>query len=569
MSAPALSSEILECEGSGGGGVTLSLTFPGRRYHATPWGHHVNEGLIEWPPSPWRLLRGLLATGYIKLHWPKEGPPASARSLIEKLAAVLPFYRLPSAVGAHSRHYMPMARFKNGREDTTMVLDTWAQVDEGSIGVHWNVELTPVERGLLAELLRELGYLGRSESWVEGTLAESSDPAHFDVRPGEARDRPGAGWEQVALLTALSAVEYSTWREQAVRAALATLPEVNSKGKSLTKVQKAKQRQQVQESYPSDLIACLQIDTAWLHDLGWNQPPGSRKVFYWRKASSLEGAAPSSRPRLSVPASVEYMLLSLATASGNLHALPSIVRTLPQSDLLHRALLSHGPKEGKPPSSLSGRDPEGRPLRDERAHRHAHLIHLDLDGDGHLDHVLIWSPMGLEADAQRVVRAVRKTFTKGGTAPLRLAVAAVGSRSDLLGLPQPWGEQLRKVLGGSPGGSRHWRSITPFVPPRFLKPGGRNTLEGQVAAELAVRGFPESVSVSRLDPHTDDDLVRKSRHFIRQRGRQSSAGATHPPPPIDCGFMLELEFAEAVPGPIALGYASHFGLGLFSAWSET
>ena len=54
---------------------TLLLRFPGRRYHATPWGHHVNEGLIEWPPSPWRLLRALLATGYAKCHWPADGPP--------------------------------------------------------------------------------------------------------------------------------------------------------------------------------------------------------------------------------------------------------------------------------------------------------------------------------------------------------------------------------------------------------------------------------------------------------------------------------------------------------------
>ena len=94
---------------------TLILQFPAGRYHATPWGHHVNEGLIEWPPSPWRLLRGLLATGYATLHWPADGPPPEGRSLIEKLSSELPVYSLPKAVGSHSRHYMPMARFKNGR----------------------------------------------------------------------------------------------------------------------------------------------------------------------------------------------------------------------------------------------------------------------------------------------------------------------------------------------------------------------------------------------------------------------------------------------------------------------
>src|SRR5690606_15980622 len=110
-------------------GVTVKLTFPGRRYHATPWSHHVNEGLIEWPPSPWRVLRALIATGYSKLHWPAGSPPQVAVTLIEKLSSVLPRYRLPKAVGTHSRHYMPMARFDKGREQTTLVLDTWAHID--------------------------------------------------------------------------------------------------------------------------------------------------------------------------------------------------------------------------------------------------------------------------------------------------------------------------------------------------------------------------------------------------------------------------------------------------------
>ncbi len=539
-------------------GVTLILAFPGRRYHATPWGHHVNEGLIEWPPSPWRLLRGFLATGYTKLGWPKEGPPPVACSLIQKLAAVLPHYRLPLAVGTHSRHYMPVARFKNGREETTMVLDTWAQIDDGSIDVHWNVELTTAERRLFGDIARDLGYLGRSESWVEGTLADDVDVGQFDIRPGEAWDRPGPGWEQVSLLAPLPPLEYLTWRERTAQTAIEALPVVDSKGRPLKKAARDRRIAETQASYPADLIACLHADTAWLQELGWNQPPGTRKVFYWRRTSSLEGAAPPSRPRLVRPAPVELMLLSLATASGNFHALPPITRTLPQGELMHRALLSRGPKGERPPEVLSGRDVEGKPLHDEHAHRHAHLIHLDLDGDGHLDHVLIWAPMGLDADSQQIVRAVRRTFTKGGTQPLRLALAAAGSRSELLTLPSPWGDRLRRLLGGNPVGSPSWRSITPFVPPRFLKPRGGNTIEGQIAAELKGRGFPEPVSIRRLDPHADDELVRRSRHFVRRRRIRSG-------PPVDCGFMLELVFGGPVSGPVAIGYGSHFGLGLFAS----
>jgi CRISPR-associated protein Csb2 len=549
----------------GSSGLALVLTFPGRRYHATPWGHHVNEGLVEWLPSPWRLLRGLLATGYTKLGWHKEGPPPTARGLIEKLASVLPRYRLPEAIGTHTRHYMPMARFKNGREETTMVLDTWAQIDDGSIGVHWSVELTADEKDVFASLARELGYLGRSESWVEATIMNHVNLASFDVVPGEARDRPGAGWEQVSLLAALPAVEYQSWREPTVRAALEALPKVNAKGKPLTNAQNAKQQREIETAYPSDLIACLQVDTAWLQELGWNQPPGTRKVLYWRRASSLEVTAPRLHRRPVGAATVEFMLLSMATRSGNLHALPPVTRTLPQGELLHRALLSRAPGGASPPMVLSGRDSEGKPLRQERAHRHAHLIHLDLDGDGHLDHVLVWAPMGLEADAQRMVRSVRKTFAKGSPDPLRVALAASGARNHLLSLQSPWGDRLRNVLGSSPEGSRRWRSITPFVPPRFLKSRGRNTLNGQIVAELQARGLPEPTSICTLDPHADDVVVRKIRHFVRRRGLYRAGGRAHSPPPVDCGFVVELEFAHALTGPIVLGYGCHYGLGVFAA----
>lgn len=168
-------------------------------------------------------------------------------------------------------------------------------------------------------------------------------------------------------MAAQPAPEYLAWREQEVKGALEGLPDVNAKGKPLTKAQKSKQERDVQESYPPDLLACLQVDTAWLQALGWNQPPGSRKVFYWRRADSLEGAAPQTHPRRLCPEPVAFMLLAMATASGNLHALPPVTRVLPQGELLHRALLSRaGEGDRRSPSVLSGRDEDGRPLRSER-----------------------------------------------------------------------------------------------------------------------------------------------------------------------------------------------------------
>lgn len=543
-------------------GVTVKLTFPGKRYHATPWGHHVNEGLIEWPPSPWRVLRALLATGYGKFQWPAGGPPAEAITLIERLSSVLPTYRLPSAVGTHSRHYMPMARFDKGREQTTLVLDTWAHIDDDWLGIHWAVELTESETNLLGELVKEIGYLGRSESWVEGELAAEESLEEFFVASGERR--PGPGWEQVALLAPEQSDLYAEWRQASLHRDRAKLPTENAKGKALTKAQLAKQLEKFELAYPKDLIACLQVDTRWLQDLGWSQPPGTRKIFYWRPTDALGSAPALTRRRPEQSVCAEFILLALAAESNNRGNLPSVTRALPQGELLHRAILSKYP-EGNVPSVLSGRDESGMPLRNELAHRHAHVLHLDLDGDEHLDHVLLWAPMGFDSDAQSAVRKVRHEVAKKAKRPHRVAVAAIGSRDDMLQIQSGVGSEITTrlvhVLGGAKG-SWEWLSITPFVPPRFLKGSGKNSLEGQIRAELVVRNLPEPVSVEILEPNrgrdADRERARKGRHVVKRRSR---VGA---PPPVDCGFMVRLTFAEAVPGPIALGYGCHFGLGLMA-----
>lgn len=523
--------------------TTLAIRFPGRRYHATPWGHHVNEGLIEWPPAPWRILRALLSVGFTTCGWTTV--PDAVRSLIETLAPVLPRYRLPPAVGAHSRHYMPTDA------KPTLVFDTWAQVDDGELIVTWPVSLPQAERELLSDLATRLNYLGRSESWVEARMLDD-DPVDHDCTPEDpGHPAPGPGCEQVPLLAPVSAVAYAAWRSPLIEGVLADLPLPEAgKKRTTAKDQKLLQaRKDAAAVYPADILACLLADTTFLRGHGWSQPPGSRRVFYWRRADAIEAGAPRPAPVLPTPAPVEAMLLSLTTASGNDHALPPVARALPQGELLHQALVAHG---GAASPMIRGTNDERRPLS---GHQHAHLLHLDLDGDGHLDHCLVWAPAGLDAAAQTAVRSVRQTFTKGGAMPLRLAVAASGSRADLLRLGASMGQGMCRILGPSLG-CAVWHSVTPFVPPRFPKRSGRNTVPGQVLTELAARGLP-SAQIEVLDVREPGWL--SLRHAIRVRRRGGS------PPPVDCGFVIRLTFAEPVRGPIALGYASHFGLGLFAA----
>jgi CRISPR-associated protein Csb2 len=527
---------------------TLLFRFPGGRYHATPTGHHVNEGLIEWPPSPWRILRALIACGFTTQRW-SEVPP-EGRELFETLASVLPSYWLPPASVAHSRHYMPIGILDKGREKTTLVFDSWADVGRGTLAVRWSCELARPAEDLLGALAAHLGYLGRSESWVTAELADDDREMSGETAYPHADDELAKpGWEQVARLVPEPPAVFAVWRERIVEKVLAPFPLPAGKKKPGKKL--LKDRAAAVEPYPDDLLDCLQRDTSWWKKHRWSQPPGSRRVLYWRPADALTVAPPvRSSPRS--PARSSTMLLALSTPSGSRSALPSRERALPQAELIHRSLVAQAGKgERVNCPELTGKDANGRPLT---GHRHAHILPVDLDNDGRLDHVVIHAPMGLGSHAQSAVRRLKRTWTKGGVGDLQLALAGQGELDDLRTLPAPLDVGVEALLGPV-GGARTWVSLTPLVLPRHLKPRGKNAFEGQVIAELASRGMPPA-TVELLGLN---DETRKLRHAVRAR--------RHParPPPQDTGFAVRLIFDRAVRGPIALGYASHYGLGLFSA----
>ena len=528
---------------------TLQLRFPGGRYHATPWGHHVNEGLIEWPPSPWRLLRAFIACGFSNHGW-TEIPPL-AQQLIRKLAGVLPSYQLPEAGAAHSRHFMPIGILDKGREKTTLVFDTWANVGDGTLFIHWPCELDVDELELLSRLSAALGYLGRSESWVEAELISEagSKPEDFNAYPHSEGVYPGREYEQVSLMAAIPHTEYQAWWQQQEEAVLRTHPLPEGKKKSPAKLMK--DREKLIAPYPPDLLSCLTKDTSWWKGHGWSQPPGSRRVLYWRKSDALQVGIPA-RSKKTDSNPVTMMLLSLTTPSGNQTSLPPCTRTLPQAELFHRAVVSclgQGHKVHCP--ELTGKDEQGKILRG--LHQHAHTLPMDLDNDGHLDHIIIYAGMKLGGAAQRAIHRVKRTWAKSVSGDIQVAVVGYGELDMLRRLPDRMRDNIQSLLG-PPGGARVWKSVTPFVPPRYLKAGGKNTLIGQVNAELSSRHLPEAEFVQ-----VDSDLTRELRHYVRRRSHGHASQ-----PPMDIGLGLQLVFSEPITGPLLLGYASHYGLGLFA-----
>lgn len=492
----------------------VAVEFPFGRYHATPWGHHVNEGLVEWPPSPWRILRALLATGYTKLGW--RTLPTEMHALANALACADPAYRLPPAARTHSRHYMPI----NGRTPS-LVIDAFLR-PEGPLGIEWPAQLSPAQRELLAKLLIHLGYLGRAESRAKARLVptEAELPAGMLV----STTRRDADDEPVRLLAPVPSEEYLTWR-QGVRSA------------------------------PDSLVDALQCATSDLQKEGWNMPPGSRELVYWRPASAFSSGASPSPGHLGLVADADTALFALSTDRKR-DVLPLMERALPTLALFRRALLSRVGDEqthgGCP--ELSGKDEHGQPLRD-RGHDHAHYIPLSLDrrNRGRIDHILVFASMKFGGVAQRALRSLRKTWAKG-VDDLAVTLVGLGERKSFCRIGGSFIPEL--------GTAASWTSWTPFVPPHHVEAAGRDSLEGQVRRELQRRRLPalETFRCVRLtnEPGAQQqDGAGRFRHFARTR-----QGAEGPPAPPGL-FRVAITLQTPVPGPLCLGWGSHFGLGLF------
>lgn len=160
--------------------IGLAIRFAGGRYHATPWGTHVNEAAVEWPPSPWRLLRALVSAWH---RTAPEVPAEEVQDLLDGLAAP-PRYRLPAAEPAHTRHYMPDGQHRRDVALTQgLVFDAFLRIrPEEPLLALWDMELSAPRTALLRRLAAGVTYLGRSESWCDVEVVESGwDDA--DVRP--------------------------------------------------------------------------------------------------------------------------------------------------------------------------------------------------------------------------------------------------------------------------------------------------------------------------------------------------------------------------------------------------
>ncbi len=502
--------------------TVLSLRFPAGRYHATRWGSHANEADIEWPPSPWRILRALVAAWHRKL-WPAQFPEDLLATLIDRLSLSDAFYRLPPIVRAHTRHYMPVGA---AAADRKIVFDAFARVDpDDDVVVAWpGVTLDDRERDLLVALVHVTGYLGRAESWLEARVMEGYEGT-FDCAPaGAAYVADPATHEPVSLLAPIAAPRYAEWRDR-------TISELGLESRRLTKAQK-----RVIAMLPDRLIDALRVETGDLRAAGWNLPPGGRMVTYYRPRSGV-ATAPRRPHRAGRAKPITTARLALAG-----RPLPRIEDAVRIGELVRAATLRAADRIGNGkgvPSEISGHGSDK-----ELNHRHAFYLPEDADGDGFIDHVVIHAPGGLSRQAVEAIDQLhrRGLWTRDGE---EWAVVFEGAWDAPAATDSRYCQAARK-----------WVSITPYLHPWYAKQNFG--VIDQLRRECAERGLPTPVAVGILPSIRIADRERRSVHFHRFRSKRGLRQ------PDSRGSIVEITFAETVSGPLALGFGCHYGLGIFA-----
>jgi CRISPR-associated protein Csb2 len=533
--------------------IAISLRFLAGRFHATPWGRHVNEGAVEWPPSPWRIIRALVAT------WKRTLPDLSQEQvepLLRKLANKPPEFVLPPASTGHTRHYMPW--FKKGPDDRTLVFDTFvATLREAMLWVCWpDVTLDPPQSEILSRILANLNTLGRSESWCDAALQDAVEipqGSETSVRrcvPLNGSDLP-PDHEIVRLVCPDPSQAFAGDHVVTVK------QETTGRGKNKQTVE---HRSTI---YNPAWNLCM--ETLQLHKERWSDPPGSCWVQYARPRDCFKIECQRRHPLTSTKPLIQVIRYVLDST-----VLPLTTETLPVAEAVRRALMGiygrQNPgadgRNGRS-SVFSGKDEQGSRLI---GHTHAYYLPTDEDGDGRIDHLIVFARGGFSAGERRAFDKLRDLRTgRAGeeSHPLRLLMLGMGT--------------LNEYRPGPLRDSKVWVSVTPYLATRFAKTRGRDRVDlgsPQARTAFLIDDLREQLKVAlpdmdieqvQIEPIQDTNDVFKVAdrwrpiQFKRYRRKASDDGGRR------LVGAFRLTFPVDTLGPICLGHSSHFGLGLFAA----
>ena len=234
---------------------------------------------------------------------------------------------------------------------------------------------------------------------------------------------------------------------------------------------------------------------------------------------------------------------------------PLLTQTILLTDRVHRALveLSDGS------AVFTGCDSSKRPLQ---GHRHAHFFCESIpcqgrESRGEITNISIYAPMGFDSEDEAALQKLKEIYDDQG-ASTGLVLLGFARPADLVGISPLFSR------------SRSWISHTPFLPTRHPKatragvPKVDSTgfqigsPEHELLRLLGLAGFPEPDMIERVSHTRLGKREVPWDAFVRRRGTDGRRPAAN-----GKGYGFRIVFAEAVQGPVAVGYGGHFGMGGF------
>lgn len=504
--------------------LTISIRFLTGRAHLHPWQTHHSEGRVEWPPSPWRLLRALVAVAgrgltplpapdwfadpgkkpratknmptpvwpaldYISLPdlWsgpePGEIPLSRLARLLVDLSAT-PNMWLPKTSGGHTRQYFPIHEGGVVKNTGSAVFDTFAAISNSQpLLFHWpDVDLDQWQQKDLKVLLDRMTYFGRAESWcraqaytsspdeVEGVICTGPERTHWQCVCIEDHGKPERKeYRDYTLERRLAPVKN-------LKAEVADLmPRTRpSNGNSRNSKDAELFRMILQsESCALLLLRCLLRESGQDIRDGLERPIGTQWVHYAAPRAIHDVPRPKPKPRPRTQESVNLVRYALNTATVSRPVLPPLSDTLLVADRFRSAIMALCLS---PSPNLSGHEADGLP---SEANTHARWWPFDEDNDGFIDHVMVWASGGFDIGDVDALRRLTRLRQRGGRPDLLVTPIFVGEDSAY----PPW-----QVVGsGNPGCGRTttFVSATPYFCPVHLSHGrGRSGKVCPIVPEL-------------------------------------------------------------------------------------
>ena len=504
--------------------VLLKQTFPLGRFHANPWRMFPFEDPHgEWPPSPWRLLRAILARSYQLERECDVRCQPWRDSLVRAFCASTFGWCLPSFSwrGPGLRQYHP-GDFSFDPPD-------------------WKTKKVNAIKKYRPTLVRD-------NFWV--TDRSGTDPSSgmvWWILDGEQWSEGDFSWLDASLermtyfgraetITEIQRVEKLP-RDVQVNCVLEQNPSSDSVPVLAPTENATLEQVQAVTDDPSVVNSTVPPGARWLH--------AKRPV---RPRVKLRRSNPRTRKsarliQFAIGARVSPPRKSVVVLTQRFRG--RVIR-----EFLGGGWPQANAEQREAARLLTGKEVDGTPLQDHR-HPHARFgIFFDPE-TGKAARLLVWRDQPFTNDEQHAV-------LNAAEQELPFSFAKAGARDPWAVRLVPLDSQVPPPAGFGERTWRHWQTVTPYVPPRHaydrkgrIRAG--ESPEEQLRLELTRQGYDTSGLTIELDDRTVEwmRVHRPRRHLDDPTNTERRA------------HHVSLVFDKLVRGPISLGHSSHFGLGLF------